>query len=348
MLAAVHAEFTYARSRKYLRRQRAFLVSRQLVGPRSAGQVLLFLGVAVPLAARGSRPAIDLGAALLIAGAIQLYRTIRLRSRLLDVPDEMIAEYRWLITDDRLEFETPDTLVRLSWSHLRLARIFPDSYLLSGQDGVLAGIPREPLSPEVDAEVRAILDRLPFAAAPLPDEPLAGDATRIEFASSQPVRPFGQRLVAMRRQAIRPAAIESGVIGIVLVAVGWIVGQALDDALIAVLGMLLGLFGLLGGLKAWMRVGRTPQVPGGVLRRFTITDQAMRAEGGGRSIRWSWPAVTRLEEWPETYVLHRADRTSFPIPRDTLTPEQERELRALFQERIVSRPGEREREGAEG
>ena len=40
-----------------------------------------------------------------------------------------------------------------------------------------------------------------------------------------------------------------------------------------------------------------------------------------------------LEEWSETYLLHQGGGFPFTIPRDTLTQEQERELRALLHER---------------
>jgi hypothetical protein len=213
VIAAVRIEFVYARGRKYFRRQRAPLVSRKLMVPRTAGQVLVFAGISVPVVAHGNREAIDFGAAFVVMGMLLLCRTLVIRRRFLRVPDERRAEYRWLIDDDRLEFGTGDTL-----------------------------------------------------------------------GFSPPI-------------------------------------------------------------------GRAPKAADGALRRFTITDRAVRAVGAGRSIRWNWAAVTRLEEWPETYVLHQADQQNFPIPRDTLTSSQESELRALFQARglkIVSGSARREKKGAKG
>ncbi|MEV6841860.1 YcxB family protein [Actinoplanes sp. NPDC051411] len=330
----MHVEFTFVRSAEFFRRQLSPFVSQKLAFTRTAALVAVFASVAVPIATQGSREGIDFGVALLIMGGLLLAGALRRRNRMLRIPGSMLAECRWLLTDDRLELGTPDTLTRLSWSRLRLARVLPDAYVLAAAEGVSVGIPREPLSPADDAQLRALLDRLPIvAAAPLPAEPLAGDRTPIVFTSSQPALPVGARLRALRRRALRPAGIESAAAGFVLLAAGWIAGTVLDDPILVGLGVSLGGAALVVAVLAWLLGRPAPRVPVGEPRRFTITDQAMRADGGGRSIRWNWSVVTRLEEWPETYVLYEDERAQFPIPRDTLTPQQEQDLRVLLDER---------------
>ena len=78
------------------------------------------------------------------------------------------------------------------------------SYLLATPGGMVVDLPREPLSPAEDTQLRALLDGLSRrAATPTVAEPLTGDRTTIEFTSSQPSQPVGTRLAALHRRRLR-------------------------------------------------------------------------------------------------------------------------------------------------
>lgn len=68
-------------------------------------------------------------------------------------------------------------------------------------------------------------------------------------------------------------------------------------------------------------------------RHWTIDDEHLRAANRLGSVRWTWTQVRRAEEHPDAYLLYQSDNphtAAFDVPRDTLTPAQDAELRTLL------------------
>jgi hypothetical protein len=71
-------------------------------------------------------------------------------------------------------------------------------------------------------------------------------------------------------------------------------------------------------------------------RRWTITDEDLKAANTLGSVRWTWIQVKRVVERPEVYLLYQTDSphtATFDVPRDTLTPTQDTEFRAFLSTR---------------
>jgi hypothetical protein len=68
-------------------------------------------------------------------------------------------------------------------------------------------------------------------------------------------------------------------------------------------------------------------------RRWTITEEELKAGSRLSSVRWTWIQVKRVVERPEVYLLYQSDSphtATFDVPRDTLTPAQDTEFRAFL------------------
>ena len=65
-------------------------------------------------------------------------------------------------------------------------------------------------------------------------------------------------------------------------------------------------------------------------RQWTIDDDGLRCGDRLGSVYWSWIRVHRVVEHPDVYLLFQGAGASFDIPRDPLTADQDRELRAFL------------------
>lgn len=76
-------------------------------------------------------------------------------------------------------------------------------------------------------------------------------------------------------------------------------------------------------------------------RRWTITDNDLRAGNRLGAVRWTWNQVRRVDVRPEVYLLHQSNSphtATFDVPRDVLTPEQDAVLRAFMIDRGLIEP----------
>jgi hypothetical protein len=330
----VRIEFTYLRDRGYFRAQLkggARLVTRV---PQTVAQLLIAAGVAVSVVLTGSRPGVIVGAGLLVLGVLVLWPTLRHRRRMVTVPDSWLAERRWLISDVGFETSTARSSASYAWSGLRLVEARPEAYLMRSRWGVVQDIPRAPLTPAQDAELGALVRRLPITGRGITPV-LVEEDVLVEFTSRQPSTPVGTRLAALHRRAylrrlwIVAAAITGGA-GFLMVSVVTVQPYVLILAAAAiVLSFSLGI-GLLWRLA---RLRRPPPVPVKHTQRYVITAESLRVSDGEHSVRWTWPLVGAVTEWPETYVLEQENAAPFLLPRDTMTEEQNRRLRALLRDR---------------
>jgi hypothetical protein len=71
-------------------------------------------------------------------------------------------------------------------------------------------------------------------------------------------------------------------------------------------------------------------------RQWTISDDELWSRNRLRSVRWNWSVVERVDELSDVYLLYPEGAPHgfpFDIPRDALTAEQDRELRAVLVDR---------------
>lgn len=77
-------------------------------------------------------------------------------------------------------------------------------------------------------------------------------------------------------------------------------------------------------------------------RRWTITDNDLRAGNRLGAVRWTWSQVRRVDVRPEVYLLYQQSNSphtaTFDVPRDVLTPEQDAVLRAFMIDRGLIEP----------
>jgi len=222
---------------------------------------------------------------------------------------------------------------------MRLLAVHPNAYVLTTTDGTAVDIPREPLDHTDDAHLRAFINSPPLRRTAPDSDGTTGRRRRNDRVHLTPGVPAGRHsLTTPYRRRARRFAFGCALAALALLTVGPILGAASDDSGPVLVGVLLAVGFLANAVLWWLASRRTPSDPVGTPRRYTITDQAFQADDAGQSIRWSWSIVKWLQEWPETYLLYQDGGSPFAIPRDTLTKDQERRLRALFEERGLIAP----------
>lgn len=326
-------EFTYARDPEYFRRQLTPAANEDTQWPRTIGQVLLFAAVAVPVVLHGRPIALEIGAALLVAGGLLLGYAIRKRHRMVTVAASWLGDRTWLLTDAGFESRTEKTLALYSWAGLQPHRTLPGAYLLTTRlTGTIIDVPRKPLTSEQDAELGAFLARLPLADAPRAAiSPLEDTGTRVQFTSRQPaVRLYGARLEAQRRRVVRRRLLGPGALMLFMVAAAAAM-FALHNTFLMLSFAGESVIVLAAMIRTWFRNRKPlPTARNGPQQRYTLTDKAILIESGLQVRRTAWEAVTGVAEWPETYLLKHDGAAPIVIPRDTLTPEQDKQIPSLL------------------
>ncbi|WP_430783530.1 YcxB family protein [Actinoplanes sp. G11-F43] len=69
----------------------------------------------------------------------------------------MLRPRTWVLTDDLFVSYTDRTSTEYAWPSLTMLTTLDDAYLLRSPAGKIVDIPREPLTPEQDAELSAFL-----------------------------------------------------------------------------------------------------------------------------------------------------------------------------------------------
>jgi hypothetical protein len=149
----------------------------------------------------------------------------------------------------------------------------------------------------------------------------------LEFSSARPPGP---------EPAIDRPWHRSAGPGIAVLAAGAVAIIAGDgaDVLVSLLGAVLAMTG--GGMLGtrFARRRRSPGAkPAREPRQWTITDDDLRSGNRRGSVRWAWGWVGRVVDRPDVYLLYHDDAPHgfpFDIPRDSLTADQDGELRAFL------------------
>jgi hypothetical protein len=116
---------------------------------------------------------------------------------------------------------------------------------------------------------------------------------------------------------------------------GWLLVSVLCFTTGNGFAVLAGLLALVLGAVSWRFVGSPTrrvmeQLPPhtGEPRTFTITNESLTRTSPGGSVQVPWSSVTRAVARPHAYILRQGRSRFFhDIPRSSLTPEQDDELR---------------------
>ncbi|MGI5238727.1 YcxB family protein [Dactylosporangium sp. CA-139066] len=172
-------EFTYGRSSEYFRMHLRLGALRAVRSTLLLSGVLVSCGIFVVFRSGDMR----VTAVGIVAIVVAILLALAARHRYVDavsVPAAWRAPRRWLITEDALESSTDLTSMRWTWGAVRRVEERPEAFLFWPDGPTMFDLPRAPLTPVQEAELRAHLVRCgllwpiegPGGSAPLANDRL--------------------------------------------------------------------------------------------------------------------------------------------------------------------------------
>lgn len=153
----MHIEFTYQRNAQYF---------RALLGPaakRPVRQILVLAlvaavtGVGAIAASQGDGVGTLMGFVALIVAAGLPFTARKVFVIATTVSASFLAPRRYVITDEGLQSVSAATSVHWSWQAVRRVEVQPQAYLFRQDGSSMLDVPREPLTTDQDATLRAFL-----------------------------------------------------------------------------------------------------------------------------------------------------------------------------------------------
>ncbi|MEU4624045.1 YcxB family protein [Actinoplanes sp. NPDC023801] len=151
----MHIEFTHARTPEYFRRRFAAGAQRAAAPYTTIAAVLGFAAVIVILGGEATPTSLLIGVPLLVAAALLIAVAWWRWKREVTVRDGWLSPRTWRLTNESFRSSTDETTVEAAWSEFRSFLVQDDAYILHLSTGKVYDIPREPLTPEQDAELVA-------------------------------------------------------------------------------------------------------------------------------------------------------------------------------------------------
>lgn len=157
----MHIEFTFSRTPEYW--QGKFTAERSRIGTLAGFLVppVAILALFILVFGEFSPAAALTGGALVLlaVAAGVLARTLHRRAARdsLRPADALLTPRTWVLTDETLVSFTDQSSAEFPWSSFTALSTMDDTYLLWNTSGKTIDIPREPLTPEQDAELAALL-----------------------------------------------------------------------------------------------------------------------------------------------------------------------------------------------
>ncbi|GAA4929891.1 YcxB family protein [Actinoplanes utahensis] len=160
----MHIEFTHTRTPEYFRRQFA-RGADMIVGPvRMVGVIVAFAALFIALAGEFAPKALFTGGALLALAAALFGFAFWRWKRAVTVPESWLNPRTWVLTTTSFTSSTENSSAEVDWSAFGSVQVTEQAYLLVTRQAKIYDIPREPLTAEQDAELRAFLHDLAPAA----------------------------------------------------------------------------------------------------------------------------------------------------------------------------------------
>lgn len=126
------------------------------------GSLVTLAGAIVLVTGLGDARTAVLGTLIVLAGLVLVAAARQRARRPPALPEGQRCEQRWLITDDGVEITDDHTSTRATWAAFSRAAALPRAYVLAMRDRNdmrTVDIPREPLTAEDDAALRALFNR---------------------------------------------------------------------------------------------------------------------------------------------------------------------------------------------
>jgi len=156
----VRIEFTFSRGPEYFReqlRRGAMLAVRRML---LLGAVLAVAGALAVLLGQGEGAATVVGAGAVLMAVLLPLRARRTFVAAVTVPASWCGLRTYVITDEELESSSEMTSVRWRWTAVRRVEVRPAAYLFWQDGPAVFDLPREPLTPGQEAELRVHLTGL--------------------------------------------------------------------------------------------------------------------------------------------------------------------------------------------
>ncbi|GGM98545.1 hypothetical protein FHR83_000357 [Actinoplanes campanulatus] len=191
----MHIEFTDTRSPEYYRNRFPDRTSRAAKMLSAVVYPIGIVAVFIVVGGEFSPNALVTGGLLILAAiaAIGFARWLAVRAarRTAPVPVAELTPHDWVLTDERLVASTAESSTGYEWSAFEAMFVLDDAYLLRTRTGQAVDIPRAPLTPEQDAELRtflcAVVDRPESSIGPdhldsaiVPDRPDSATSSSAE------------------------------------------------------------------------------------------------------------------------------------------------------------------------
>lgn len=155
-------DFTFGRSAEYFRRQLTAGAKRRSASLVRASVALVLVGVAVAVCSEAAPLGVLAGLSLVLMALLLLWLARRTFHAAVTVPGSWSAPRRYLITDEALESSTDLTSTKWDWQVVHRVAVEPESYQFWQTGGPMFDLPREPLTPDQESELRAFLQARGF------------------------------------------------------------------------------------------------------------------------------------------------------------------------------------------
>ncbi|GIE32889.1 hypothetical protein Ait01nite_059340 [Actinoplanes italicus] len=149
----MHIEFTHARTPDYFKRRFAAGAQRAAAPYSTAAAVFGFAGLIIILGGEAAPTSLLIGVPLLVVAAVFTAVAGWRWKKESTVRDGWLSPRTWRLTDEKFHSSTDESSADIEWSEFRSFLVQDDAYILFLPGGKVYDIPREPLTPEQDAEL---------------------------------------------------------------------------------------------------------------------------------------------------------------------------------------------------
>lgn len=153
----MHIEFSHRRSPEYFREQLGPGAKRGVRRILLVGFAVAVVGSLVVLVSQGEGAATVVGFGALVVAVLLPLRARRTFHAAVTVPAAWCGSRTYLITDEGLESSSQVTSSRWSWQAVRRVDERPEAYLFWQDGPSVFDLPREPMTADQEAVLRAFL-----------------------------------------------------------------------------------------------------------------------------------------------------------------------------------------------
>ena len=151
---AVRIELTHCRSPSYFRAIVTKGVKRSVRRLLIGAAILASFGMLGIWTSQGEGFGAFAGCVILLLGLLLPLRARSLYMSAGAVPSSWSNPRTWIITDEALKSSSEATSSRWTWEAVRRAEVLPEAYVLWSDGPALFDMPREPMSPDQEADFR--------------------------------------------------------------------------------------------------------------------------------------------------------------------------------------------------